>query len=363
MAHTPMAPISGVAARLVALAALFIGVASEGFCNDKSTSCAYWAKNGECQGENAEHLSTLCPHSCGTCSILCNDTDVSCPSWAMAGNCKANPGFMLKACPTSCGLCTPKCVDSENDCPGWTTAGACSDNPSFMLQHCPVSCGVCRDECKDRHNDCPGWAAAGQCHSSERTTGLEPIHPPRGRTTGLQPTATWPTIPLPHARSTRSQPVQMRGSCSPCAPRRARFARLPSARIPMCGSPLPCSRLLCHSSVSLCSVPQATQCAIWGEKECTDNPGAVMRDCPKTCGVCTAVCTDKEEACQDWASKGECEKNPKSMLALCPQSCGTCHEVRPRRRRAHPHCQSPQPVPTARLVTPRHAAPPPASAA
>lgn len=52
-----------------------------------------------------------------------------------------------------------------------------------------------------------------------------------------------------------------------------------------------------------------------------------MRDCPKTCGVCTTVCADKEESCKDWASKGECEKNPASMLALCPQACGACHEL------------------------------------
>ena len=52
-----------------------------------------------------------------------------------------------------------------------------------------------------------------------------------------------------------------------------------------------------------------------------------MRDCPKTCGVCSTVCADKEQACPDWAAKGECEKNPASMLALCPQACGTCHEL------------------------------------
>ena len=52
-----------------------------------------------------------------------------------------------------------------------------------------------------------------------------------------------------------------------------------------------------------------------------------MRDCPKTCGVCTTACEDKEEACASWAAKGECEKNPASMLSLCPQACGTCHEL------------------------------------
>ena len=82
---------------------------------------------------------------------------------------------------------------------------------------------------------------------------------------------------------------------------------------------------VCESAV--CEDKNATQCAIWGEAECTANPGAVLRDCPKTCGVCTSSCTDKEEACADWAAKGECEKNAASMLSLCPQACGTCHEL------------------------------------
>ena len=76
-----------------------------------------------------------------------------------------------------------------------------------------------------------------------------------------------------------------------------------------------------------CEDKNATQCAIWGEVECNANPGAVLRECPKTCGVCTAVCSDKEEACKDWAAKGECEKNPASMLSLCAASCGTCQEL------------------------------------
>lgn len=43
--------------------------------------------------------------------------------------------------------------------------------------------------------------------------------------------------------------------------------------------------------------------------------------------MCSTVCSDKEEACHDWASKGECEANPQSMHTLCPQSCGVCHEL------------------------------------
>jgi hypothetical protein len=166
--------------------------------------------------QNAEHLASLCPHSCATCTIKCEDTDVSCGNWAKGGQCKSNAGFMLKACPTSCGLCTPTCQDANTDCAGWMASGACADNAEFMHKHCPVTCGVCRDECKDTHDDCPGWAADGQCHKN--------------------PGFVLKTCP---------------GSCEVC-------------------------------SASVCDDKNATQCAIWGETECTVNAGAMMRDCPKT---------------------------------------------------------------------------------
>jgi hypothetical protein len=117
-----------VTVALCSLAARASG--SDGYCNDKSTSCAAWAKDGECSGKNAEYLSVLCPHSCGTCTLTCSDTDQSCANWAKQGDCQSNAGFMLKTCPTSCGLCTPTCKDVHEDCTGWTAAGACGDNVS-----------------------------------------------------------------------------------------------------------------------------------------------------------------------------------------------------------------------------------------
>ena len=92
-------------------------------------------------------------------------------------------------------------------------------------------------------------------------------------------------------------------------------------------SPPPTFRSALRFQATTCEDKNSTQCEIWGESECLANPGAVMRDCPKTCGVCQTVCADKETACADWAAKGECEKNAASMLSLCPQSCGTCHEL------------------------------------
>ena len=105
-------------------------VVATGYCNDRSASCAAWAKDGECGGANAEYLSMLCPHSCGTCTLTCEDTDISCTAWAQKGLCKENAGYMLRACPTSCGLCTPTCKDTHDDCAGWTTSGACQESES-----------------------------------------------------------------------------------------------------------------------------------------------------------------------------------------------------------------------------------------
>ena len=86
------------------LIALFSAAeATLGFCNDKDTSCAAWAAAGECEGDNGEHVKTLCPHTCGVCSIMCSDRDVSCASWAKEGECEKSPAFMHKECPTSCG--------------------------------------------------------------------------------------------------------------------------------------------------------------------------------------------------------------------------------------------------------------------
>merc|ERR1719198_735138 len=94
----------------------------KGFCNDRDSSCANWAKNGECTGANAEHLATLCPHSCATCTLACEDKEVACKDWALKGECKKNPKSMFSLCPTSCGLCTPACKD-------WALKGECKKNP------------------------------------------------------------------------------------------------------------------------------------------------------------------------------------------------------------------------------------------
>ena len=57
-------------ARFFALTTLLLGFAATasatiGFCNDNDASCAAWVRDGECEGDNGEHVKTICPHSCG----------------------------------------------------------------------------------------------------------------------------------------------------------------------------------------------------------------------------------------------------------------------------------------------------------
>merc|ERR1719160_2162336 len=43
-----------------------------------------------------------------------------------------------------------------------------------------------------------------------------------------------------------------------------------------------------------------------------------------SCGVCSLMCSDREEHCASWAKEGECTSSPDYMLKECPTSCGLC---------------------------------------
>merc|ERR1719240_1826772 len=103
-------------------------VALAGKCNDKSDSCAAWARAGECATN--EGLAAICPLSCGTCTLDCIEKDESCVAWAQAGECENNPIHMLKECPIACGICSAtECTDKKFQCDSWARANACNDNP------------------------------------------------------------------------------------------------------------------------------------------------------------------------------------------------------------------------------------------
>ena len=94
-------------------------------CSDTSHSCAMWAKNEECFGENFKSVMRQCPASCGICEPGCKDTDHMCRQWARDGECNDNMNFMMKTCPVSCGVCTVTCVDKVpiETCQAWKESG------------------------------------------------------------------------------------------------------------------------------------------------------------------------------------------------------------------------------------------------
>ena len=96
-------PTLALPAVALLLAAAISPAAGWGLCNDDNPACGYWAKHGECDGENKEFMQRHCPHSCGMCYLLCRDVDESCVQWAKDGHCESNPGHMFKSCPTACG--------------------------------------------------------------------------------------------------------------------------------------------------------------------------------------------------------------------------------------------------------------------
>lgn len=256
----PLALISLLRCRLVD---------SWGYCNDKDVSCAKWANNGECKGENAELVKKLCPLSCKTCSLLCRDEEEECEGWAKGGQCEINRDFMSKTCPTSCGTCKPVCYDKDEMCGQWARSGECKKNPSMILPTCPVSCGVCTSMCFDKITECPQWAAHGDCNSN-------------------------PGFML------KSCPV----SCSVCDEKE-------------------------HGSKK-CADRDRHQCLALGEQECVRNPSTVMRLCPDLCGLCTLACEDRQTDCHGWAAAKEglgCKLDKDYMLDNCPHSCNICPKI------------------------------------
>jgi hypothetical protein len=121
--------------RGIAIFGLLATARGLGFCNDKDRSCAAWAKDGECDGDNKARVLELCPHTCGVCGLVCNDKHDDCGNWAKSGECTASPEYMSRECPTSCGFCSPKCADINEDCHSWGKEGQCESNPGFMNLH------------------------------------------------------------------------------------------------------------------------------------------------------------------------------------------------------------------------------------
>ena len=45
---------------------------------------------------------------------------------------------------------------------------------------------------------------------------------------------------------------------------------------------------------------------------------AVMKECPKTCGVCSVHCQDHDPGCKGWANAKLCDSEEDKASALAP---------------------------------------------
>ncbi len=92
------------------------GTTSGTTCRDKNTTCAAWGRNGECI-KNPGYMLTNCAASCRQCTTggttggdpggttggtTCRDSNTSCAAWARSGECSRNPAYMLTSCCASC---------------------------------------------------------------------------------------------------------------------------------------------------------------------------------------------------------------------------------------------------------------------
>ena len=79
-----MSPAAPPLHTLLALAALLVPAAANNataLCSDLSPSCAAWAEEGECHGDNFDVVMRQCPASCGLCAPGCYDASTECHTW------------------------------------------------------------------------------------------------------------------------------------------------------------------------------------------------------------------------------------------------------------------------------------------
>ena len=348
-------------------------------CVDQNPKCPEWHKIGECDGEYAEKMATMCPKSCGLCKsssstttdkteekadTKCVDKSTMCKLLVQDGKCESEPSGeedIKEKCPASCGLCTTDsdggdgeggegksveqkvaaetketedCKDKSENCEQWKEDGECDSNlAEKMRAQCPKSCGVCiskdspsvkKTNCTDRDEMCVHWKANGECDGNDKKY-MEKKCP-------LSCGICKPEGDIEHADSAPGQ----------------------------------------SNSTSADCVDSESSCESWKEQgECDGKFAEQMKkDCPKTCGYCTddsesengekekksgglaglagnllssvaeglkesvmeiagrredKKCVDYDAECETWEEAGECESSKAEVMKeKCPKSCGVC---------------------------------------
>lgn len=133
-------------------------------CKDSGgEKCSVWKEQGRCHDA---FVSRVCPMTCDLCTLSVLDKSESCSWWAKSGNCITNPSFMLKTCPLSCDLNTCE-EDNTTQCVVWGDY-ECKTNPEAVVRQCPVTCGACSFVCVDKDESCLTWASEGECEANPR---------------------------------------------------------------------------------------------------------------------------------------------------------------------------------------------------
>lgn len=347
-------------------------------CKDMASSCAQWAKDGQCSS-NPLYMNKKCPLSCGQCE-KCVDKQKECGEWVARGECQSNAGYMRVNCARSCSVChsggarSPSlasptissvtradasaqqpCVDETKDCALWAMTGECETNAKYMGDNCRRSCGLCPNEpCIDDEVTCAAWAKQGDCTSTSRREHMaKTCRLSCGMCGGKaekQSSAVAPCVDK-HRKNGECRTWAKNGQCKGMS----RTVPAPSLAFRMLTSSahlLPAVSALVHTytanpdfmaencrrSCSLCTdscKDLLPDCASWKQdSQCVRNRRFMAKHCLRTCGWCgqgpdsagkgEGQCADEDIKCEEWAKLGECTKNKEFMAKDCPRSCKTC---------------------------------------
>lgn len=248
--------------------------AAKGYCNDRDSSCANWGKNGECEGDNADAVKNLCPHTCGVCRWRA-------PRWRRDHSHARRSLHTTVYIAASLLLVAPAPL-------ALSASQTSAHRPRRPHRPHPDSWPRPRRShaCGDMESHCEAWAKSGECEKSPDY--MKKAHtPPPSR------------LPFPASHSHA-------GSHSTAAPHTSAPLARPALAASPPSPPPSLTAQECPTACGLCN-PVCSDlhddCNHWyKEGACETNPWYMYLNCAVSCGVCKPMCKDKEGGCPPHAS-------------------------------------------------------------
>lgn len=248
--------------------------AAKGYCNDRDSSCANWGKNGECEGDNADAVKNLCPHTCGVCRWRA-------PRWRRDHSHARRSLHTTVYVAASLLLVAPAPL-------ALSASQTSAHRPRRPHRPHPDSWPRPRRShaCGDMESHCEAWAKSGECEKSPDY--MKKAHtPPPSR------------LPFPASHSHA-------GSHSTAAPHTSAPLARPALAASPPSPPPSLTAQECPTACGLCN-PVCSDlhddCNHWyKEGACETNPWYMYLNCAVSCGVCKPMCKDKEGGCPPHAS-------------------------------------------------------------